>query len=1276
MSDGGSTADIGQGEALGLSGLRVLDLSIAQNWLYCRFSRKKSTILPPKILVLCDGQEVGAVETSELKFWKSGTTSFTLFIPHSFNDGAPHEVALHASDTRERLSQESPFDKVVHCCSMMSQIERLGGRGATGWIHSPDLSSDDVVELYDGDRLLTVRPLSVARPDVDAAFGVSGARGFSFFPPRQIYDGRVHDLRIYWRGQRLACSTARQVVLKMKPEAMPSGLHRYEGGVTEISARGVRGHVIDLLDDAPVALEVLVDGQLITTLTADAYVPSLRSRGVSGFHGFAFAFPAALMNGQHRQVSVRVAGSDHVLPAKSDGADFPLVFCPTAPAVAQVWTPGRHLGWGAASPTGRQDVGEGTPARLSLIVLNLNGGDLLRSLLSSVLEVEFRDQIEVVIVDHGSTDNSAEVVREFTDKLDIRAAFRGANHSFSASNNYGASIASGDYLVFCNNDIVFTGDCLSRMRAALQADPELGLAGAKLLEPVYRGAGQWALRYHHTGVGLDVGRAAHPRRPQIYYPVELTDQSERRDGVVERVAVTAALAMMRTSDFMAIEGFDEGYNYGYEDVDLALRLRQQLALKTACVLDADAIHNRSATRERKIDTVKDKAASLYNDRTARANRMLFYRRFSRFLPRQVMSQLVAGLDAGRPSPLRVVFAVSETHMDAAAGDYFTAMELALAMRREFGWEVMFVHHKQFDVDGADLLVVMRHDYDLGRIQNANPGLLAVAWIRNRVDQWIDSPHFEKYHVLFASSKKAIDTIAAATGREAALLPIASNVERFGAGRPKPELGADVVFTGHYWGAQREAVDVLDPRKVPYGFSIWGKKWDEHPIWSRFWRGWAPYYDLPDIYASSKLVIDDSHPVTRDWNSLNSRVFDVLASGRLVLTNCTGGAQELFGDRLPTFSSQDELRSLIRRFLEDPDERERLAAELQAEVREHHSYRRRALTFRDVVGGYLGRDGLRIAIKSPAPNHETKHQWGDHHFALALKRALERLGHTVRIDILPEWYSGVTAADEAVIVLRGLSRYEPSPTSINLMWLISHPDDVSLAEMREYDHVFVASAPLAERLKPRLGERVSPLLQCTDPELFRPATESVGHRVLFVGNSRAQFRPMVRWALDRGVGELALFGSGWAGLVPDEYLKGEHIRNEDLHRYYSGAGVLLNDHWPDMAAEGFISNRLFDAAACGATIVSDPVAGLSDVFGDLVYVCPNKADLTYCVDSALMAEDRAVKAERLRRLVLQHHTFDHRAQTITDVIGALTGESGWLRSRKPSRRKRAGVMTPA
>ena len=610
-----------------------------------------------------------------------------------------------------------------------------------------------------------------------------------------------------------------------------------------------------------------------------------------------------------------------------------------------------------------------------------------------------------------------------------------------------------------------------------------------------------------------------------------------------------------------------------------------------------------------------------------------------------------------PRPLRVAFGVTSADPRTPAGDYFTAMELGLALKEAHSCEVVFADLNCRDLAGADVFIVMRHDFPAGEMAGGAPGLVTIAWVRNRVDEWLANGALDRCALIFASATKAADAIRAATGRPVALLPIAANTRRFAPTGPAAEHAADLSFTGHFWGDAREAVHQLDPATLDARFAIYGHGWDEDPGFAPYWRGPVPYQELPRVYGSAKLVIDDSHPVTRVWDSLNSRVFDATAAGALVLTNCTGGVAEQFGGRLPSFSTPAELRAMVDRYLGDDAAREALATEMRAEVLARHDYRHRAATLMDALAAV--RTTLRIAIKSPVPNAGERAAWGDHHFALALKRALERTGAIVRIDDLPNWYGGLTSGDDVAISLRGLSRYRPAPGPLNLMWLISHPDEVSLAELQGYDHVFVASKPYAEKLRPRLGDRVSPLLQATDPELFQPLTPAAraagpaAGAVVFVGNTRGQRRAMVD-RVEAAGHAVRVTGLGWTGIVPDDRIAGTHVANDALSAHYASAEIVINDHWPDMAAEGFLSNRLFDAAAAGATILSDPALGLEEVFGDLVATAATPEQADAAIRRLKTDRRRVARAKALRALVLEHHSFDHRAAEILSKIKELHG----------------------
>lgn len=140
--------------------------------------------------------------------------------------------------------------------------------------------------------------------------------------------------------------------------------------------------------------------------------------------------------------------------------------------------------------------------------------------------------VEVVVVDNAGGFPAATVTPD-------------ENLGFARGCNRGAEAASGDMLVFLNNDTVPLPGWLDPLVAALDRAP---IAGARLVYPDGR--------LQHAGVDLEI-------RDGILTAYNRLD--EHPSGIVP--AVTGACLVTRAADFA---GFDEAYWNGYEDVDYCL----------------------------------------------------------------------------------------------------------------------------------------------------------------------------------------------------------------------------------------------------------------------------------------------------------------------------------------------------------------------------------------------------------------------------------------------------------------------------------------------------------------------------------------------------------------------------------------------------------------------------------------------------------------------------------------------------------------------------------
>lgn len=293
---------------------------------------------------------------------------------------------------------------------------------------------------------------------------------------------------------------------------------------------------------------------------------------------------------------------------------------------------------------------------------------------------------------------------------------------------------------------------------------------------------------------------------------------------------------------------------------------------------------------------------------------------------------------------------------------------------------------------------------------------------------------------------------------------------------------------------------------------------------------------------------------------------------------------------------------------------------------------------------------RWAVVVASPSGGAGEQWGDTWFGRDLVEALKRQGQDARLVFRGGAESEAREKDDVVLVLRGLRRVTPRRSGNTwMLWVISHPELVDDAEMDAYDAVFAASTTWR-------SDRVTALLQATDPARFSPAaaTADAGEKYLFVGSTRGQFRPIVRDAIAAGV-PLSVYGVGWSEFIAPEYIRDEFLPNAQLPEAYASAGVVLNDHWPEMAADGFLSNRLFDAVASGARVISDQAVGLREVFGDAVieYSSPDHLRELLLASPDSVFPSTARRIANAERIAIEHG-FDARASALIKAAGQVRG----------------------
>jgi hypothetical protein len=291
-------------------------------------------------------------------------------------------------------------------------------------------------------------------------------------------------------------------------------------------------------------------------------------------------------------------------------------------------------------------------------------------------------------------------------------------------------------------------------------------------------------------------------------------------------------------------------------------------------------------------------------------------------------------------------------------------------------------------------------------------------------------------------------------------------------------------------------------------------------------------------------------------------------------------------------------------------------------------------------------GLRIA-STPGPAGDL---WGDTHFAASLARALHELGQEVVVHRRGLHSRPGSDADDVVLGIRGPVPVLPVTGKVNVLWVISHPEEVTAEEVGGFDLVYAASVPWAERMARTTGRDVRPLLQAVDERLVPVSgtPRGDGRTPVFVGTTLNRTRPIVLHAVEAGL-PVAVHGPGWQDRVPPDVHRGDHVPNGELLLLYRRHGLVLADHWPDMARQGFLSNRLFDAVAAGCRVISDEVAGGFALFEGAVQSCAGPDELRRLATAdGVFPPDEAL--DGVARRVVAEHSFSARArQLLHDVL---------------------------
>jgi GT2 family glycosyltransferase len=233
----------------------------------------------------------------------------------------------------------------------------------------------------------------------------------------------------------------------------------------------------------------------------------------------------------------------------------------------------------------------GPAARTSVIIPTKDRADLLERCVDSLRRAPGMPLHEIVIV---SNNTSTDRMRRLLGSLALQPGVRVLHHegpfNWSAVNGTGVAAATGDLLLFLNDDTEALSPGWLAEMAALAVRPGTGCVGARLLYPDGR--------VQHGGVILGLGGyAAHAHRRE---PKDRPGYFNRLQVRQSISAVTGACMLVRRSVFADAGGFDPAYAVAYNDVDFCLRVAA-MGLENVYTPFAEFLHHESVSRGDETD---------------------------------------------------------------------------------------------------------------------------------------------------------------------------------------------------------------------------------------------------------------------------------------------------------------------------------------------------------------------------------------------------------------------------------------------------------------------------------------------------------------------------------------------------------------------------------------------------------------------------------------------------------------------------------------------------
>ncbi|MBC8593373.1 glycosyltransferase family 2 protein [Oscillospiraceae bacterium N12] len=224
--------------------------------------------------------------------------------------------------------------------------------------------------------------------------------------------------------------------------------------------------------------------------------------------------------------------------------------------------------------------------KISVVILNWNGCEMLRSFLPSVVRYSAGDDVEVCVADNGSTDSSVSMLREEFPM--VRLILLEQNNGFADGYNLALKEVEAEYVVLLNSDVEVTEHWLEPLADYMDAHPGVAACQPKILS--------WRDRTKFEYAGAAGGYMDYYGYPFCRGRVMGSVEEDRGqyDVIAPVFWATGAALFIRLADYIDAGGLDGRFFAHMEEIDLCWRLRSR-GRGIVCIPQSTVYHVGAAT---------------------------------------------------------------------------------------------------------------------------------------------------------------------------------------------------------------------------------------------------------------------------------------------------------------------------------------------------------------------------------------------------------------------------------------------------------------------------------------------------------------------------------------------------------------------------------------------------------------------------------------------------------------------------------------------------------